>query len=77
MSCESRVDDALKNLGYKIEIRYWSIASEGIMRQGIFLRSGLTMAVLKEDGKIPSESERLMREVMGGTRESMHDFRSL
>ena len=34
------------------------------------------MAVLKEDGKIASESERLMREVMGGTRESMHDFRS-
>ena len=34
------------------------------------------MAVLKEDGNIPSESERLMREVMGGTRESMHDFRS-
>ena len=34
------------------------------------------MAVLKEDGNIPSESERLMRVVMGGTRESMHDFRS-
>ena len=34
------------------------------------------MAVLKEDGNIPSESERLMREVMGGTREPMHDFRS-
>ena len=34
------------------------------------------MAVLKEDGNIPSESDRLMREVMGGTRESMHDFRS-
>ena len=34
------------------------------------------MAVLKEDGNIPSESERLMRVVMGGTRESMHDFGS-
>ena len=34
------------------------------------------MAVLNEDGNNPSESERLMREVMGGTIESMHDFRS-
>ena len=34
------------------------------------------MAVLKEDGKIPSESERLVREVMEGTTESMHDFRN-
>ena len=34
------------------------------------------MAVLKEDGNVLSESERLMREVMGGSRESMHDFRS-
>ena len=38
MSSESRVNDALKNLGYKIEIRYWSIASEGIVRQGIFFK---------------------------------------
>jgi hypothetical protein len=28
MSCESRVNDKLKYLGYKIEIRYWSIASQ-------------------------------------------------
>ena len=34
------------------------------------------MAVLNEDGNNPSESERLMREVMRGTRASMHDFRS-
>jgi hypothetical protein len=34
------------------------------------------MAILKEDGNIPSESEWLMREVIGGTRESVHDFRS-
>ena len=34
------------------------------------------MAVLKEDGNIPSESERFMILVRGGSRESMHDFRS-
>ncbi len=34
------------------------------------------MAVLKADGKVPSESERLMIVVIGGSRESMHDFRS-
>ena len=38
MSCESRVNDALKNLGYKIEIRYWSIARQVIVRQGIFFK---------------------------------------
>ena len=32
------------------------------------------MAVLKEDGNIPSESERFMILVIGGSRESMHDF---
>ena len=34
------------------------------------------MAVLKEDGNIPSESERFMILVIGGNRESMQDFRS-
>ena len=34
------------------------------------------MAVLKQDGKIPSVSERLIMVVIGGSRESMHDFRS-
>ena len=34
------------------------------------------MAVLKQDGKIPSESERLIIVVMGDSTESMHDFRS-
>ena len=34
------------------------------------------MAVLKEDGNIPSESERFIILVIGGSRESMHDFRS-
>ena len=34
------------------------------------------MAVLKEDGNIPSESERFMILVIGGSRESMHDFKS-
>jgi hypothetical protein len=34
------------------------------------------MAVLKSDGKVPSESERLMIVVIGGSRESLHDFRS-
>ncbi len=34
------------------------------------------MAVLKSDKKVPSESERLMVAVIGGSRESMHDFRS-
>ena len=31
---------------------------------------------MKRDGKIPPESERLIVVVMGGSRESMHDFRS-
>jgi hypothetical protein len=34
------------------------------------------MAVLKEEGKVPSESERFIMVVIGGSRESMHDFRS-
>ena len=34
------------------------------------------MAVLKEDENVPSESERLMIVVIGGTRESMHFFKS-
>ena len=34
------------------------------------------MAVLKEDGNIPSESERFMILVIGGNRESMQDLRS-
>ena len=34
------------------------------------------MAVLKEEGKVPSESERLMMLVIGGRRASMHVFRS-
>ena len=34
------------------------------------------MAIMKQDGNIPSESERLIIVVMGGSRESMHDFRS-
>ena len=34
------------------------------------------MALLKEDGNIPSESERFMILMIGGSRESMHDFRS-
>ena len=38
MSCELRFNDSLQNLGYKIKIRYWSIASEVIMRQEIFLK---------------------------------------
>ena len=38
MSCESRVNDSLKNFGYEIEIRYWSIAGQVIMRQGIFFK---------------------------------------
>ena len=46
--CESSMNDSLKNLGYEIEIRYWSIASQVIMRQGILLRGGLTMAVKKK-----------------------------
>ena len=32
------MNDSLKNLGYKIEIRYWSIASQVIVRQGIFFK---------------------------------------
>ena len=34
------------------------------------------MAALKEDGNISSESERFMILVIGGSRESMHDFKS-
>ena len=34
------------------------------------------MAVLKQDGKISSESERLIMVVIRGNRESMHGFRS-
>ena len=34
------------------------------------------MAFLKQIGKIPSERERFMIVVIGGNRESMHDFRS-
>ena len=34
------------------------------------------MAVLKEDGNIPSESERFMILMIGGNRESMQAFRS-
>ena len=56
MSCESRLNDSLKNLGYKIKIRYWSIDSEVIMRQGIFLKKWFDNGSLKQDGKIPSES---------------------
>ena len=32
------MNDSLKNLGYKIEIRYWSIASQVIVRPGIFFK---------------------------------------
>ena len=41
------------------------------------MRSGLTIAVLKEDGKVPSERERLMIVVIGGRRQSIHDFRRI
>ena len=34
------------------------------------------MAVLKEDGNIPSESERFMTLWIGGNKESMQDFKS-
>ena len=34
------------------------------------------MAVLKEVGKVPSESDKLIKLVIGESRESMHDFRS-
>ena len=34
------------------------------------------MAVLKEVGKVPSESDRLIKVVIGDSRESIHDFRS-
>lgn len=37
----------------------------------------MTIAVLNDAGKVPSASERLMIVVMGGSRESMQDFRSL
>ena len=37
----------------------------------------MTIAVLKEDGKVPSERERLMIVVIGGGRQSIHDFRRL
>ena len=40
-----------------------------------FLRSGFTIAVLKEDGKVPSESERLTIVVIGDSRESTQDFK--
>ena len=35
------------------------------------------MALLKESGKIPSESDKLIRVVIGISRESMADFKSL
>ena len=38
MSCESRVNDSLKNFINKLKIRYWAIASKVIMKQGMFLK---------------------------------------
>ena len=35
------------------------------------------MAVLNDDGKVPSASERLMIVVIGRSKESMQDFKSL
>ena len=36
----------------------------------------MTIELLKEDGQIPSKSERFMIAVIGGSRELMHYFRS-
>jgi len=41
-----------------------------------FFRRGVTWAVLKVDGKMPSASDRLIRRVMGVSKTSMHDFSS-
>lgn len=40
-----------------------------------FLSKGRTQAILKESGKMPSDSARLMMVVIGGSRESMQDFK--
>ena len=42
-----------------------------------FFRSGVTIACLKSEGKIPSERDRLIRCVMGWVKESMQAFNSL
>ena len=42
-----------------------------------FLRRGRTRACLNWDGKIPSDSERLMSMVMGRSREGRQAFSSL
>jgi hypothetical protein len=40
-----------------------------------FLRRGVTAAVLKESGKVPSEMAKLMMVVIGGSKESRQDLR--
>ena len=42
-----------------------------------FFRRGLTIAILKESGKIPSERDKLIRVVIGTSKASMEDFKSL
>jgi hypothetical protein len=42
-----------------------------------FFNRGFTRAVLKEEGKVPSASERLMSVVIGKRRESRQDLRSM
>ena len=59
MSCESRVNDSLRNLLYEIEIRYWSIANQVIMRQGIFFKKWFDNGSLKKGGNIPSRERKV------------------
>ena len=43
----------------------------------VFFRNGVTMACLKESGKVPVERHRLIRLVIGGRRTGRQDLRSL
>ena len=43
----------------------------------VFFRSGVTIACLKSEGKVPSVRDRLIRCAMGCVKESMQDFNNL
>ena len=51
MSGESRMNDWLKNPEYEIEIRYWSIANQVIMRQRIFFKKSFDNGSFKRRWK--------------------------
>ena len=64
-----------ENFGNEVEVRDWTKVVEIISGRDGFLRRGWTRACLNDDGKIPSERERLTRFVMIGPSSLKQSFR--